>query len=121
MTDGMAPARSAGIVAILASIPAVFVGAGIAAALLAESVRRRASAAWALGTGTLWLAAALVTFLLWYRQSAGGEYMRSYWAATFLVPGTAGWWPRLASGSRNRRAPSTAGKGSSTWARSTWG
>ena len=105
---------AAGIAAILASIPAVFVGTGIAAALLADSVRRRASPARALGTGTLWLVAALVTFLLWYRQSAGGEYMHRYWAATLLVPGTAGWWPRFDWGSRSRCARSTAGEGCST-------
>lgn len=87
-----------GVAAIVVSIPAVFVGAGIATALGAACIRRRASLTRPGSAAALWLATALATFLLWYRQNAGADYMRNYWAATFLVPGTPGWWPRLGLG-----------------------
>ena len=87
-----------GVGAILVSIPAVFVAAGVAAVLGAVCARRRLPLAWPAALAVLWLATAVGTFLLWYRESAGGAYMRSYWEATFLVPGSPDWWRRFGMG-----------------------
>jgi hypothetical protein len=88
----------AGAGAVLASIAAVFVTAGIAAALAAWCLGRRLPLTRPVVLGLLWMSTAALTFVLWYHEAAAGEYLRSYWAATFLVPGSPDWFHRLGLG-----------------------
>ncbi|HEY7634510.1 MAG TPA: glycosyltransferase family 39 protein [Gemmatimonadales bacterium] len=92
----------AGALAVVLSIPAIFVCAGVSLGLSIECLRRRPRG-WLvrLGTATaIWVGLAGLTYLIWYRAAAGGSYMRQYWEATFLRPGTPAWGHRLGLGAQ---------------------
>ncbi len=80
----------AGAVALLASQPALFVLAGLTAALaLDPRVRRVLGWVWRLATGAaLWSALFATLYFTWYRRVATDGYMRQFWAWSFLSPGS---------------------------------
>lgn len=77
-----------GLLAILGSIPAPFVLAGAAAALVtAPSVRRSPQAMPRVGGCVLvWGAAFALVYLWLYRPAATSAYMQQFWVASFLIP-----------------------------------
>lgn len=80
----------AGAVALLASQPALFVLAGLSAALaLDPRVRRVSGWVWRLATSAaLWSALFATLYFTLYRRVATDGYMRRFWAWSFLAPGT---------------------------------
>ena len=80
----------AGAVALLASQPALFVLAGLTAALaLDPRVRRVPGWVWRLATrAALWSALFATLYFTWYRRVATDGYMRQFWAWSFLSPGS---------------------------------
>jgi len=80
----------AGVVALLASQPALFVLAGLTAALALDSrVRRVPGWLWRLGTaGVAWSGLFATLYFTLYRRVATDGYMRQFWAWSFLSPGS---------------------------------
>jgi len=80
----------AGAVALLASQPALFVLAGLTAALaLDPRVRRVPGWVWRLATGAaLWSAIFATLYFTLYRRVATDGYMAQFWAWSFLSPGS---------------------------------
>jgi hypothetical protein len=89
------------------STPAVFVLAGIAVGLGLELVReRRLGRAVALGAiAAAGVAVAGATYWTWYRTAAGNAYMRDFWQAALLQPGTPGLATRFRAGVREAIEP----------------
>lgn len=89
-----------GAVAVLVSIPAIFVCAGVSLGLFFECVRRRLRASLVhLGAATaLWCGLAAGTYLVWYRSAASSTYIRQFWQAAFLLPGSPDWGRRFGLG-----------------------
>jgi hypothetical protein len=89
------------------STPAVFVLAGIAVGLGLELVReRRLGRAVALGAiAAAGVAVAGATYWTWYRTAAGNAYMRDFWQAALLQPGTPGLATRFRAGMREAIEP----------------
>jgi hypothetical protein len=85
-----------GLLAILVSVPSVFVCAGIIVALVFHALRVRRPyllprlAVLALGWGVLFT----VLYLKVYRETGRVPYMRSFWEGAFLIPGSPGLLPR---------------------------
>jgi hypothetical protein len=88
-----------GAMAVALSVPAAFVcGAVASAAAFERTVRlRRSDLARRAGLVAIWVAAALIPYLLVYRAVGGSDYMREYWAAGFLTPGSPNLAARVAS------------------------
>ena len=80
----------AGVVALLASQPALFVLAGLTAALaLDPRVRRVPGWMWRLATaGAAWSGLFATLYFTLYRRVATDGYMRQFWAWSFLSPGS---------------------------------
>jgi hypothetical protein len=97
----------AAVLGAFVSTPAVFVLGGIAVGLGLEFVRERRlrhAAALAL----LCAAGVAVTafgYVTWYRAAAGNAYMRDFWQAALLQPGTPGLATRLSAGLREAVEP----------------
>lgn len=79
----------AGFAAVLLSTPAIFVLAGVAAALFLRDLKRGSKPSQFLGLGAASLVWA-VTFLMVYRVSYGSladsEFMRRFWAGALVTP-----------------------------------
>ena len=80
----------AGAVALLASQPALFVLVGLTAALaLDPRVRRIPGWTWRLATcAVVWSALFSTLYFTSYRRVATDDYMRQFWAWSFLAPGS---------------------------------
>ncbi|HYK10161.1 MAG TPA: glycosyltransferase family 39 protein [Gemmatimonadales bacterium] len=74
---------AAGGVAVCLSSTAVLVLAGAGLAMLLHGHRVRAS-----GVIAAWVASFAVAYFAFYRATATGGYMQTYWAADFLTPAT---------------------------------
>jgi hypothetical protein len=74
------------------STPGVFTGVAIAIALGADFMRRGrlGRAVLAVGLAAAGGLLALAIYLAWYRGAASSSYMRDFWQASLLVPGTPG-------------------------------
>jgi 4-amino-4-deoxy-L-arabinose transferase-like glycosyltransferase len=83
---------AAGILAILASTPVVFVLAGVGAALVV-ALRGAPSAAQygrLAAVGAVWVGVFVLTYAALYDDIARGAYMQQFWAAGFLGGGSPG-------------------------------
>src|SRR2546425_8907400 len=82
----------AGVVPLPASQPAIFVLAGVSAALAAAPAVRSV-AGWArrlAAVALTWSGVCAGLYVALYRPVAAGPYMRQFWDAALLAPGTAG-------------------------------
>jgi hypothetical protein len=98
----------AGVLTPLISTPAVFVLAAVAVALGLELLRhdeRRRLALLALIV-CVGLGAAGAAYWVWYRDAAGNAYMRDFWQAALLRPGTVALPTRFMAGVEETLEPS---------------
>jgi len=81
---------AAGAVAILFSLPSVFVCLGVGLALVTQALQeKRANLLGRIALlGLVWGGLFTATYAQFYRRAAGAPYMRSFWEGAFLVPGS---------------------------------
>jgi 4-amino-4-deoxy-L-arabinose transferase-like glycosyltransferase len=79
-----------GTVAILFSLPSVFVCLGVGLALVSQALREKRAdlLARVAVPGLVWGALFTATYAQFYRRAAAAPYMRSFWEGAFLVPGS---------------------------------
>jgi hypothetical protein len=89
---GWAALATAALLSALMSTPAAFVLAGIGVGLGAELLRRgrRADAARLAAIVAGGIAVTSAAYATWYRAASGNGYLRDFWRAALLVPGTPG-------------------------------
>lgn len=80
-----------GAVAILFSLPSVFVCLGVCVALAVHAItQKRLNYLWHLClVGLAWASLFALAYIRLYREGTNAPYMRSFWEGAFLVPGSA--------------------------------
>jgi hypothetical protein len=79
-------AVAAGAVAVWASTPAIFVLAGIVAALWLRPSPSRPRRAWVVAAACIWAASFAGVYFIVYRAAAANPYLQQYWAGSMLAP-----------------------------------